>query len=135
MATNSYTERFVVGTSAARNGTGTIAPVAVRNSALGGADWNYDAVFGSGQKGLGGTVGLNNVGLLVTAWGRFHKLDSTTFTLDDGAGLSIRCVAAPGTELLPDWQYVTADGVCSIYDSGGGAYLPLILVRAIRHSY
>jgi len=54
-------------------------PLALNNKALGGGDFN------SFTKGPVGGVGLNNVGLLVRAWGKVTATGSGYFYIDDGS--------------------------------------------------
>jgi len=50
---------------------GMVAPVAMTGRCVGGSDFFYDAGPPvSGQKGIPGSIGPNNVGLLVKTWGR-----------------------------------------------------------------
>jgi len=75
-----------------------------------------------------GGVGLNNVGLLVRTWGRYTKTSSTTFTVDDGCGVPLKC-RVPGSVTLEDyWTYVAVTGVSSteLIDS---VLYPELLVR------
>ncbi len=84
--------------------------------------------LGMNNKALSG--GLASAGLLVRIWGQFDQIDATTFTLDDGSGLSIRCTVPSGTVLSDEWQVVAVTGISSLYYDGG-SYLPLVLVRDI----
>ncbi len=74
-------EVSVLAESVAVEGTGRVDPVIVRNISLGGA--------GSGmQPGILGSVGLNNIGLLVTTAGTVSapRVQSGWFYVDDGSG-------------------------------------------------
>jgi formylglycine-generating enzyme required for sulfatase activity len=127
--TNSDGERYILASSAAHSGDGEITPVGMNNRAVGGADWQV--VGTGGQRGVTAGVGLNNIGLLVRAWGRYHQVDATAFTLDDGSGLNIKCTVKPGVLLSPGWQYVAVIGVSSLFYEST-AYFPVILVRDIQ---
>jgi formylglycine-generating enzyme required for sulfatase activity len=70
--------------------------------------------------------------LLVRTWGRFQQVDATTFTVDDGSGLNIKCTVAPGTFLYSGWQYVCVVGASSLYKFNASIYPPLVLVRDIE---
>lgn len=128
---NDSKERYIQATSAVQtappNDTGTVAPLGVGNRDLGGGDWL--AVGTGGQWGVSNSFGLNNIGLLVTIWGRFDQVDETTFTVDDGAGLNILCTVPSGTFLSATWEYVVVTGICSMYSPGDSVYLPVLLVR------
>ena len=132
ISTNAAKERFIAATSAAKNASGTIAPIGVRNGALGGGDWHYDSGTHAGQKGVSGSLGLNTIGLLVETWGRFEQIDGTTFTLDDGSGLDVKCTVTRGFYLDPVWEYVGVVGASSMYESQGSLPLPCVLVRDVR---
>lgn len=107
-------ERYILATGVVQSGPfdpgDAIKPLGVTNKSLAG--------------------GLSTVGLLVRTWGAFHRIDSTTFTVDDGSGSPVRCVVEAGTVLSDDWQIVAVTGISSLYDSGGSP-APLILVRDI----
>lgn len=89
-----------------------------------------DAIKPLGMTNKSIVAGPSTVGLLVRTWGRFHRLDTATFTLDDGSGSVVRCVVGTGTELSDDWQMVAVTGIRSAYDAGASVE-PLILVRDI----
>ena len=130
MKTNDSRERYILATSAAHNGDGVITPVGMNNAALGGADWQV--VGTGGQLEVSNSLGLNNIGLLVKTWGQFYYVNATTFTLDDGAGLNVKCTVPSGTFLYTGWQYVSVTGVSSMYKFNDSIYPPEILVRDIQ---
>ncbi len=135
MTTTTDNERAILASIAtqtpAPNATGTIAPICMNNLPLGGADWRVEGT--GGQRGVTGVAfGLNNIGLLVKTWGRYQQVDATTFTIDGGSGLNIRCRVAPGTTLSSAWEYVTVIGISSLYKSNSATYLPMVLVRDIQ---
>ena len=74
------------------------------------------------QEGIFECSGLNNIGLLVRTWGQFTKLSETEFAVDDGSGVSVKCVVPAGVALDPDpqnpWQYVVVTGISSCYRDG-----------------
>ena len=135
-ATNASGERFIQADAALHNGDGSIVPLALSGTAVGGGDWKVTGT--GGQLGVEGGHGLNNIGLLVRVAGKVTFIDpgGQFFTLWDGADVSdpdghkgIR-VSAPG--LIPSglrlWDFVTVTGVVSCARSGGNLY-PLVLVR------
>ena len=85
-----------------------------RNNWLGGGPffWNVNGEA-CGQEGITGGCGLNNIGLLVKTWGRFTKTSDTTFTLEDGSGIVLKCIAPSGVPLNESWTYVAVTGVSS----------------------
>ena len=77
--------------------------------------------FAIGGRSLGGT-GLNNLGLLVRAWGRVVAVDSaatpTWFEIEDGSGARVRCVVPTGVTINRAWNYVLVTGISSCEMSG-----------------
>ena len=108
----------------------SVPPLGLNNRAVGGGDWFYDnPTTGKGQKGVLGGVGLNNIGLLVQTCGRVTYVDPTTFTLDDGSGVNLKCVAA-GFTVNPTWEYVAITGVSST-EMPGSQLLPVLRLRTL----
>ena len=134
MQTNTHRERYILASSATQsatpNNTGNIDPLGMNNLSLGGGDWQVSGT--AGQKGVTEGVGVNNIGLLVKVWGKFSKINNTTFQIDDGSGLNIRCTVPTGTVIDPNWEYVTVVGISSIYRYNVLVYLPSILVSSIQ---
>lgn len=133
MSTDPITkERFIQATSATPSGpidpNDAIKPIGMGNKALGGGNWSV--VGTGGQQGASDSYGVNNIGLLVTTWGRFHQINATSFTVDDGSGLNILCTVPSGTFLFSGWQYVVVTGISSMYKLGD-LYPPVLLVRGI----
>ena len=122
-------ERYILADTAVHNGDGIIKPIGMKNSALGGVAWNV--VGTGGQREATGTSGLNNIGLLVKIWGKYQQVDATTFTVDDGAKLYIKCTVPSGTFLNSGWQYVMVTGISSLYMFNSSIYPPNLLVRDI----
>lgn len=104
-----------------------ITALGVNNKSLGGGAWDYDQMSGSGQQGVKDGAGLNNIGLLVRAWGKFTKTGDTTFTLDDGSGVDVKCIAPQGVTLDPSWSYLAVTGISSCEKVGDELYR---LIRA-----
>lgn len=102
----------------------------------------YNPLTGAGQQGVSGGQGLNNIGLLVTVFGRVTWVDesSNAFTLSDGsswapqalldalghAGVRVESPGGLPAGLAPG-QFVTATGASSCYTSVGAPY-PRVLV-------
>lgn len=108
----------------------TPAPLALANRALGGGDFRYSAgPPATGQRGITGATGLNNIGLLVAIWGAFSYVDSSTFTVGDGSGTPVKCIVPSGVALNPNWTYVSVTGVSSC-ELAGGELHRLLRVRA-----
>lgn len=81
-------------------------PLGMTNKALGGGDI-------AGQDGVADGSGLNNIGLLVRAWGRVSNVTSTTLTLDDGSGVSLKAYAPSGGFAYSNGEFVTITGISS----------------------
>ncbi|MCL5104184.1 MAG: M43 family zinc metalloprotease [Armatimonadetes bacterium] len=125
MVTNDHQERMIMATSALHDGDFTIRPFLLRGSSVGGGDWNVRGT--SGQRGVTGSVGLNNIGIFAKVQGSYEQIDATTFLLDDGSGKKVKCSVPAGYVLFPDWRYVSATGVISMEDQGNGVYSPLVV--------
>jgi hypothetical protein len=88
-------ERQIVVSSTQANGTGTVAEMSLNTRILGGGSYCYDPNDQSGQIGVDGSMGLNNIGLLVKLAGKCSLNLSSTgdyygkryFFIDDGAGM------------------------------------------------
>ncbi len=94
-------------------------PLVIGNTALGGADLNEHT------PGVAGGVGPNNVGLLVTVYGKVSSVGDSYFYIDDGggvddgsaAGAGVRVETAPAGIAVGDVVAVT--GISSVTSSGG----------------
>ena len=77
LATDTRGERYIAANKVMQLGTGIIKPLYITSKNLGGAP-------STGQIGVEGGVGLNNIGLLVKLTGRVTYTFSGGFILDDG---------------------------------------------------
>ena len=124
MKTNADGERYIEASSVEVTGTGSVAPVHINARALGGADLFYNPSTGGGQCGVVDGLGLNNIGLLVTTWGKIaylnggYMLDKTARILPEGMSLS-------GKDI-----YIRITGISSCYREADGLH-PTILPTAI----
>lgn len=119
-------ERSIQALTISPVGSGTIAPVAMTNKALGGADR-------PGQGGVIGGSGLNTIGLLVTTTGAVTSAGSGFFYIDDGSGVNDESgqgvrVSATGLTLPTVGQHLIVTGICSCVKTS--AINRLILVRS-----
>ena len=106
-------ERYIEAWSASALGPMSVGPLGLNARALGGGDWQYDPAAGAGQQGIAGAYGLNNIGLLVRAWGRVTSTAADYFTIDDGSSVNVKCVVPAGV-ILPDQDdYVSVTGISS----------------------
>ena len=113
------TERSVTALSVTVNGQKTppLRSLALRNSALGGANKGY-------VPGYGG-IGVNNVGLLVTTVGAKQNPDpgGAYFYVNDGStpgGVKVVLTGAKTAITIPSATFLTVTGECSL-DSDGKA--------------
>lgn len=122
---NPQGECYIDAASAVANGTGTVAPLGIGNRALGGGS---DGI----QEEVKDGVGLNNIGLLVRAWGRIVDRDTsvplTWFTIDDGSGVNVKCLVPSGVTVSPGWEYVGVTAISSC-EKVGYDLLRLLKIR------
>lgn len=109
-------------------GTGQIVPLFMRLGALGGGDWHYDAVAGSGQRGVEGGIGLNNIGLLVRVAGLAGEATPEGFVLTDASRGDVRVSLPVGVSPPPAGSFVVITGIssCAIEN---GKIVPRVRVR------
>lgn len=106
-----------------------LAPLGMSNLQVGGTDFGSPP---SGQWGVTGGFGLNNVGLLVQTWGRVVEhgpgLPPEWFVVDDGSARPVT-VSAQGLASVPAaGSYVSVIGLSSLYKPGADR-LRLVLPR------
>ncbi|MDO8587426.1 MAG: VCBS repeat-containing protein [Armatimonadota bacterium] len=88
-------ERYILAGSVVSNGSGTVSELLLNSPTLGGGDFGSPST-GSGQRGVEGGVGVNNVGLLVRVPGRCSLnlssigdyYNNRYLFLDDGGGVT-----------------------------------------------
>ena len=118
LKTSSDGERYIEASEANPAGTGSVNPTTMINRSLGGSDFHYNSSDGTGQQGVTGAFGLNNIGLLVTVVGRVTEVNATEgwLKIDDGSKRVIKCVAEEGSPVISaDWlnQYAIVTGISS----------------------
>lgn len=97
-------------------------PVGMSCSSLGGDHLAYNVgPPPTGQQGIAGKLGLNNIGLLVKTWGRVLSVDASPtpafFTMTDGFGeVLVELVAGVGVPSVDDRVGIT--GISSCYAVG-----------------
>ena len=133
LKTNSDLERYVEVGGFFRNGTGSVSPITLTNRDVGGADWNFNAATGAGQKGVLGGSGTNNIGLLIATTGTVtatgtDPAGNNYFLVDDGSALT-DASGLTGLRVLgtvpnanPVGRVVVVTGVSSCYKSGNDLY-------------
>lgn len=137
MGTTTDGERMINATSASGSAGQALPALGMTSRSLGGADSaGYSAADGTGQQGVTGGTGLNNIGLLVRVAGRVTFVDpgGQFFTLWDGSVVEdadghdgVR-VSAPGLTLPALDEFATVTGISSCYKSGADLY-PRVLAR------
>ncbi len=113
-------EKCLVPNFIMRTGIGSIGPVGMTHKTLGGGDWQFDPATGTGQQGIFGSFGSNNVGLLTRVWGRVTACGRQDwFYLDDGSGVQDGTgtigvyVEAPGLLVPSRGSLVSVTGISS----------------------
>lgn len=142
MRTNANYERYVEAADIINVPlTEFIKPVGMINKSVGGSDWFYNPSTGAGQRGIAGSSGLNNIGLLVSVWGKVVSKGRGWFYINDGSEVKdgtgitgIYCelpngVAAPQ---LGEFVRVTGISSCELYE---GSLVSVILVRSADDVY
>jgi len=135
IGTNADGERTVKnGSIAYVSGSASIAPVGMSCRSLGGAGFEYSGT--SGQEGVAGGIGLNNIGLLVRAWGKVVERDPVGgfFRIDDGSlasdGTPVRPkVIMPAGVGAPELDRVVIVTGLSSCEKVGGELRPLLRMR------
>ncbi|MGB9620399.1 MAG: choice-of-anchor Q domain-containing protein, partial [Armatimonadota bacterium] len=122
MSTNSDGEKCILASEVMKSGEGSVKPLGLNNRSLGGGDWFYDPITGAGQRGVANGVGLNNIGLLVRTTGRVSSTGSDWFVIDDGSGVSVKCVVRAGVNPPAVGSYVLVTGISSCYKSSSVIY-------------
>ncbi len=124
LKTNADGERYIEASSVEVTGTGSIRPVFINSRAIGGSGWFYNPSTGAGQCGVVDGLGLNNIGLLVTTWGKLNYLGGG-YALDKTAK-----ILAEGMSLGGE-TYVRITGISSCYRDADGLH-PTIRVTEIK---
>ena len=117
-------ERYINVFSVSVGASTTIGPLGMTNKSIGGADFSIPP---TGQPGVSGGIGLNNIGLLVRTTGLVSGGDVTakTFNLNDGSSVNLKAVASDG--IPADGSYVVVTGIVSCEKLGPEAK-PLLRV-------
>lgn len=127
-------ERAIQGATLTKKGTQTpIAPMSLSSRWIGGSRLGL-------KSGVTNGVGLNNIGLLVSVYGRVVSTFTWTyFYIDDGSGL-FDGSGLPGLKVIcggltkpPEGAYVRVTGISSI-ERPAGTSLSIPVIRARRQS-
>ncbi|MEN6372381.1 MAG: right-handed parallel beta-helix repeat-containing protein [Armatimonadota bacterium] len=113
-------------------GQETPKPLMITCKYIGGGDYSYDSAAKTGQKGVKGSFGLNNIGLLVTVCGTVADIDTTNKKLYINDGSATVAVYYGSITLPSDvvkGAMVKATGACSCYRLDNENLSPLILLK------
>lgn len=110
--TNSDGERYLYAVAVSADGVADVRPMFMTNRSVGG-----------------GAPGLGNIGLLVRTSGVCHYIAPDTFTVDDGSGVTVKCVTTAGVTVQPSWGFASVTGVSSC-ERVGGEIKRLLRVRS-----
>jgi len=117
-------ERYLEASAIRKTGaTGSILPLGVTCRSLGGGSFGASS---AGQAGMTGGVGLNNIGLLVRAWGRVSGPAGGPYTLDDGSGANVALQVVSGS--LTPGSYIGVTGIVSCMKVGE-ALRPVLIIK------
>ncbi len=139
LSTTSEGERVIQASQVVTTGAALIKSLHVQTDSLGGQSWSYNSSNGSGQQGVTGATGLNNIGLLMTVTGRVTAVpDASAFYLDDGcslndgSGFSGVRVSLEGAGITPPalGSDVTVTGISSCYLTEGVENRRVLLYKA-----
>ena len=106
-----------------------IGPLGMNNRNLGGGNLGIPPL---GQYGVKDGSGLNNVGLLVTTWGRVSYVDDVYMIISDGSNSGVRVSTAQLAIPLPEPNdYISVIGISSLYMLSGSPpdRVPQVLPR------
>jgi subtilisin family serine protease len=136
MRTNANYERYVEAAEITNVPlTEFIKPLGMANKSVGGSDWFYNPSTGAGQRGIDGCNGLNNIGLLVSVWGKVVSKGRGWFYIDDGSSVKdgtgitgIYCELPEGVAAPSVGEFVRVTGIssCELYE---GALVSVIALR------
>jgi hypothetical protein len=132
-ATTSGDERCIDATDVQTRPSGEpaeVSPLGMNNRAVGGGPWQYDPISGKGQRGVDGSFGLNNIGLLVRVWGEVTDRDTNAepqwFILNDGANCEVKVVVPDGSTAPDIGEHTAITGISSC-EKAGALLVPVVL--------
>jgi parallel beta-helix repeat protein len=127
-------ERYVAADPAwpqTMGGLSPLAPVGMVNPEIGGGPSGL-------QSGVTGSSGVNNIGLLVKAWGRVVERDTAVppmwFKISDGSGAAVKTVVPASIAVPAQGAYVVITGISSCEKENGApdSLLPVLRARAVQ---
>jgi len=141
MRTNANDERYVEALDVFGYSSGLVNPIMITNRDIGGGDLNYNPGTGAGQRGVFGSGGLNNIGLLITTYGKVTQKNIGYLYINDGSdlqdgtktgnqeNLGVKVICDPTGFDVGD--YVKVTGVSSCFKTPTGRIARQILTRSI----
>lgn len=131
LETRNGIERQIRATSVTLGDPASVEPVGMLLRSLVGSHLGYDpGPPASGQMGMAGGFGPNNVGLLVRVWGLGMPSASVGFGLEDGSGRCIQVQTPNGVAIGAEGRLAQVTGVCSIYPGPDGPAAVLLVSEA-----
>lgn len=130
MATESTGERLLIAVPAKTQIGSAISvrPLGMPGRCIGGGDYEYaPGIWPSGQRGVIGSSGANNIGLLVKTWAKVAKVEPVTppahpswMAIEDANGRRIMCSASGEAVISADWQgkHVSVTGISGCAAAG-----------------
>lgn len=106
-------ERCIDAGAVSVTGSGVVKPVLIRTKDLGGADHAYDSGGGTGQIGVTGGIGANNVGAYVRLCGRVIAPG-----VIEGGGVAIRLLLPAGVGSPDRGCLISVSGISSLIAVG-----------------
>ncbi|MCC6483569.1 MAG: hypothetical protein IT209_01875 [Armatimonadetes bacterium] len=142
LSTTQDGERVLLGTYLSIKGPCGARPLRMNNRAIAGSGFYYNPETGSGVQGVvTADRDLNNIGLLICAWGRVTYVDPSGNYFNINQGVTVHSapikdadgrpgvrVWAPGIAAPAVGSYVQVTGISACYKSEPNLY-PRILVR------
>jgi len=135
----SQAERYISASASSASEAGIVVrPLGMQTGLVGGKSFFYSHQTASGQVGIAGAVGLNNIGMLVRTWGRVTHLEPGLCYVDDGRGLSNSSsykglmVQGEMPAQLQEGSYVQVTGAASCFSSPSSGVQPVILSTSIQ---
>ncbi|MGQ9809137.1 MAG: choice-of-anchor Q domain-containing protein [Armatimonadota bacterium] len=140
MSTTADGERFVQATSVSGAPGAALPPLDMSLRSVGGGPTaDYSSSGGTGQAGVTGGAGLNNIGLLVRVTGKVTAIapDRSWLTVWDGSAVKdadgndgVRCISSTGIPARVNaGDMVSVTGVVSVAKTGQTVY-PVLLMRS-----
>lgn len=126
LRTDGNGERYIEAQSATSAGSVTVAPLFLIAKSLGGADAGFEANATTGQRGVTGGLGPNNIGLLVRTFGVTRQTQDG-IAIQDGSKVNVLVRLQDGSSAPHPNNKVVITGISSL-ELIGGNYVRMIKV-------